>query len=128
MAEVQVPPRELRGRRRSADTDVDVEPLFDVQFRSIFRGGVANPQSALGFGTPEESTLQPALIDYNTIPHHHLLHSKSPPLTPLLNTYKSFKQKVVNFFNSRSFPLFISFAPLTWVFSAHTENLFLFIL
>jgi hypothetical protein len=32
MAEVQVPPRELRGRRRSADTDVGVDPLFGVQF------------------------------------------------------------------------------------------------
>jgi hypothetical protein len=32
MAEVQVPPGELRGRRRSADTDVCVDPLFGVQF------------------------------------------------------------------------------------------------
>jgi hypothetical protein len=30
----QIPPGEPRGRRRSADTDVDVlvDPLFDVQF------------------------------------------------------------------------------------------------
>jgi hypothetical protein len=30
MAQVQVPPGELRGRCRSADTDVDVGPLFGV--------------------------------------------------------------------------------------------------
>jgi hypothetical protein len=32
MPEVQVPLGEPRGRRRSADTDVDVDPLFGVQF------------------------------------------------------------------------------------------------
>jgi hypothetical protein len=32
MAEVQVPPGEPQGRRRSADADVDVDPLFGIQF------------------------------------------------------------------------------------------------
>jgi hypothetical protein len=32
MAEVQVPPGEPRGRRRLADADMDVDPLFGVQF------------------------------------------------------------------------------------------------
>jgi hypothetical protein len=31
LAEVQVPPEEPRGRRRSAHADVDIDPLFGVQ-------------------------------------------------------------------------------------------------
>ncbi|KAH0814763.1 hypothetical protein GEV33_008029 [Tenebrio molitor] len=55
-------------------------------------------QSGLGSGIPEESSLQPALVDSTTIPHRHLSHSKSPPpMTPLLDTHKRFEQKVVNF-------------------------------
>jgi hypothetical protein len=73
MAEVQVPPGEPRGRRRSADAGVGVVPLFGVQFGRTLRGGTANPQSLLGSGIPEESSLQPALADSTTIPHQHLL-------------------------------------------------------
>jgi hypothetical protein len=71
MAEVQVPPGEPRRRRRSADADVGVDPLFG--------GGAANPQSALGGRILEGSSLHPTLVDSITIPHQHLLHSKSPP-------------------------------------------------
>jgi hypothetical protein len=31
LAEVQVPPGESRGRRQSADADVDIDPLLGVQ-------------------------------------------------------------------------------------------------
>jgi hypothetical protein len=112
MAEVQVPPGELRERRRSADTDVCVDSLFSVQFYRILRGGAANPQSGLGSGIPEESSLQRALI-HSTTPHEHLPHSKSttPPLPPVLDTHKSFEQKVVNFPDCRWFPRFCIFRP-----------------
>jgi hypothetical protein len=46
--DVQVPPVEPRGRRRSADADVGVDPLFGVQFWRTLRGEAADPQSALG--------------------------------------------------------------------------------
>jgi hypothetical protein len=78
MAEIQVPSAEPRGRRRSADAGVGVDPLFGVHLWRSLRGGAANPQSALGSGIPEESSFQPALVDSTTIPHQHQLHSKSP--------------------------------------------------
>jgi hypothetical protein len=97
MAEVQVSPGEPRGRGRSADADLSADPLFGIQFWLNLRGGAANPQSALESGIPEESSLRPALVDSNTIPHQHLLHSKSPPFdSPFGTPVKASKQKVVN--------------------------------
>jgi hypothetical protein len=60
-------------------------------------------------------------VDSTTIPHQHLLHSKSPPFDSLFGTpVKASREKVVNCPPRRWFPPFISFAPLTWVFFGGT--------
>jgi hypothetical protein len=48
LAEVQVPPEEPRGRRRSAHADVDIDPLFGVQVLYTLRGGPLIRSARLG--------------------------------------------------------------------------------
>ncbi|KAJ3618984.1 hypothetical protein MTP99_005777 [Tenebrio molitor] len=99
--------------------------MAEVQIRSSAFSSdelTANPQSALGSGIPEESSLQPALVDsprYRTSTYCTLNH---PPFgTPV----KASKQKVVNFLDFRWFPRFISFAPLTSAesYAAYVESM-----
>jgi hypothetical protein len=87
MAEVQVPPGEPRRRRRSANADVGVDPLFGVQFWWTLRGGAANPQNSWRIVAPASSRRLHTTTQ-------HLPHSKSPTFdSPFGTPVKASKQK-----------------------------------